>query len=144
MLCEPVDIGKYEFIRMPLKEKWGVLVPKDSPLSEKKFVTPEDLAAVPLLMSRRESVKNELSNWFGDYFDQLQVAATYNLIINAATMVKCHAGAALCFDLGIVYDDLCFIPLFPTLETGSVLVWKKNQILSATTSRFIKQIKNAF
>ena len=30
LLCEPVDIGKYEFIRMPLKEKWGVLVPKDS------------------------------------------------------------------------------------------------------------------
>ena len=23
---EPVDVGKYEFIRMPLKEKWGILV----------------------------------------------------------------------------------------------------------------------
>ncbi len=144
LLCEPVDIGKYEFIRMPRKEKWGILVPTDSPLAEKKFVTPEDLVAVPLLISRRESVKNELSNWFGDYYDQLQIVATFNLIINAATMVKCHAGAVLCFDLGLAYDGVRYIPLSPPLETGSVLVWKKNQVLSPTISYFIKQIKNAF
>jgi len=27
------------------------------------------------------------------------------------------------------YDDLCFVPLTPRLETGSVLVWKKNQMM---------------
>lgn len=144
LLCEPVDIGKYEFIRMPLKEKWGIIVPKDSPLAEKEYVTPEDLAGVPLMLSGRETVKNELANWFGEYYDQLHIAATYNLIVNAATMVKCNAGVALCFDLGIVYEDLCFVPLSPTLETGSVLVWKKNQSFSSTTTRFIKYIKNAF
>lgn len=144
LLCEPVDIGKYEFIRMPLKEKWGVLVPADSTLAEKEFVTPEDLVAVPLLISRREAVKNELSNWFGDYYDQLQIAATFNLVINAATMVKYHTGAALCFDLGLSYEGVRFIPFSPALETGSVLVWKKNQALSPATSLFIQQIKNAF
>ncbi|MGI6028316.1 MAG: LysR family transcriptional regulator [Candidatus Heteroscillospira sp.] len=144
LLCEPVDIGKYEFIRMPLKEKWGILVPEDSPLAEKKFVTPKDLTTVPLLISRRESVKNELSSWFGDYYDQLQIAASFNLIINAATMVKCRAGAATCFDLGVTYDGLRFIPFSPVLETGSVLVWKKNQVLSPATSYFIKQLRNAF
>lgn len=144
LLCEPVDIGKYEFIRMPVKEKWGILVPKDSPLAARNTVAPKDLVGVPLLMTGRETVKNELANWFGDYYEQLQIAATYNLIVNAATLVKSKAGAALCFDLGIVFEDLCFVPLEPALETGSVLVWKKNQTLSTTISYFIQHIKNTF
>lgn len=41
LLMEPVDVGKYKFIRMPQKEKWGILVRKDS----------------------------ELASWFGDYVD---------------------------------------------------------------------------
>ena len=144
LLCELVDIGKYEFIRMPVKEKWGILVPESSALAKRDFIFPEDLEGIPLLMSARESVKNELANWFGEYYDRLQIAASYNLILNAATMVKCNAGAAVCFDLGIVYEGLCFIPLSPALETGSVLVWKKNQMLCSTTARFISHIKNAF
>ena len=37
LLMEPVDIGKYEFIRMPQKEQWGVLVREDSPLAHREF-----------------------------------------------------------------------------------------------------------
>lgn len=144
LLTEPVDIGKYEFIRMPRKERWGILTRKDSELAEKESVTPEDLAGVPLLMVKRELVKNELSSWFGDYYERLQIVATYNLIINAATMVKSRVGVALCFDLGaIYYDDLCFVPLAPALRTGSVLVWKKNQTMGESITHFIQFVKNA-
>ncbi len=144
LLAEPVDIGKYEFARMPQKEKWGILTHRDSELAEKEYVCPEDLTKIPLLMVERELVKNELASWFGDYYEELQIAATYNLIVNAAAMVKCGVGAALCFDLSAnFYDDLCFVPLSPTLETGSVLVWKKNQTLGTAASRFIQLIKNA-
>lgn len=144
LLMEPVDISKYEFIRLPLKERWGVLVREDSPLAGKEFVTPEDLLGVPLLMVRRELVKNELANWFGDSFDQLEIAATYNLIVNAAFMVEQGLGVALCFDLGAVFENLRFVPLTPRMETGSVLVWKKNQTLSAAHTLFIQHIRNAF
>ena len=82
----------------------------DSQLAEKEFVTPEDLRGVPLLMVRRELVKNELANWFGDSFDQLEIAATYNLIVNAAFMVEQGLGVALCFDLGAVFENLRFVP----------------------------------
>lgn len=144
LLTEPVDIGKYEFIRMPRKERWGILTRKDSELAEKESVTPQDLAGVPLLMVKRELVKNELSSWFGDYYDRLQIVATYNLIINAATMVKSSVGVALCFDLGaIYYDDLRFVPLAPALRTGSVLVWKKNQTMGESITHFIQFVKNA-
>ena len=145
LLMEPVDVGKYEFIRMPKKEKWGILARKDSELAAKEFINPEDLLGVPLIMVKRELVKNELASWFGDYYEGLQIAATYNLILNAAAMVERGVGIALCFDLGVAfYEDLCFIPLTPTLETGSVLVWKKNQTLGAATSQFMNFLKNAF
>ena len=145
LLMEPVDVGKYEFIRMPQKEKWGILVRKDSELAAKESVNPKDLTGVPLIMVKRELVKNELASWFGDYYEGLQIAATYNLILNAASMVERGVGVALCFDLGAAfYEDLCFIPLAPTLETGSVLVWKKNQTLGAATSQFMRFLKNAF
>lgn len=144
LLVEPTDVSKYEFIRLPSKEQWGVLVRTDSPLAEKKFVVSEDLLNVPLLMARRELVKNELANWFGDSFDQLEIAATYNLIVNAAFMVERGLGVALCFDLGMIFENLRFVPLAPRLETGSVLVWKKNLTLSAAHSLFIQHVRNSF
>lgn len=38
LLMEPVDIGKYEFIRMPWKEKWGALLPRDSVPAQKTLL----------------------------------------------------------------------------------------------------------
>ena len=139
LLTEPVNVGKYEFIRMPQREKWGVLTRRDSALALKKEIRPEDLLHIPLLMVRRELVRNELASWFGDCYEELKIAATYNLIMNAASMVKSGIGTALCFDIGAnFYDDLCFIPLVPAMETGSVLVWKKNQMFGAAASSFIR------
>ena len=143
LLVEPVDISKYEYIRLPVKERWGVLVREDSPLARKASVTPEDLLDIPLIMSRREPVKNQLASWFGTVFDQMEIAATYNLIVNAAFMVEQGLGVALCFDLGAVFENLRFVPLWPRMETGSVLVWKKNQALSSAQAYFIRHIRNA-
>ena len=86
-----------------------------------------------------------MASWFGDYYAGLQIEATYNLILNAAAMVECGVGIALYFDLGVAFcKDLCFIPLYPTLETDSVLVWKKNQTLGVAPSQFRSFHKNAF
>ncbi len=43
LLLELVEIDKYDYLRMPVKEKWIVVVPKDSSLAEKENVTPQDL-----------------------------------------------------------------------------------------------------
>lgn len=88
LFSEPAEISKYEFIRMPVKETWGILVRGDSPLAAKEAVRPEDLAEVPLLMAKRELVQNELVNWFGDYSERMEIIMTYNLLYNAAMMVK--------------------------------------------------------
>ena len=128
LLMEPVDIGKYDFIRMPWKEKWGVLVRKDSPLGQKPSVFPEDLLRVPA--------------WFGETYDRLEIAATYNLILNAAALVRQNAGVALCFDLGSFYEELIFVPFASAVETGAVVVWKKNQFQAQATDCFIKWLRN--
>lgn len=142
LLTEPVDVGKYAFCRMKEKDRWGVLVRTDSPLAELDAVTPQDLESVPLLVSGRESVQQELASWFGDRWDRLQIAATFNLILNAANMVRCGVGAALGFDLNLAFDDLRFLPLSPAMETGTVLVWKKDQVLTAVVEAFHEHIKN--
>lgn len=142
LLTEPVDVGKYAFCRMQEKDRWGVLVRTDSPLAAGDAVTPRALESVPLLVSGRESVQRELESWFGERWDRLHIAATFNLILNAANMVRCGVGAALGFDLNLAFDDLRFLPLSPAVETGTVLVWKKDQTLTPVVEAFHQHIKD--
>ena len=88
-------------------------------------------------------MQKELAAWFGDSYEKLEIAATYNLILNAANMVRNHMGAALGFFIGNLADELRFVPMEPPLETGTVLVWKKDQAFSQAATAFLNQIKNA-
>lgn len=141
LLMEPVDIGKYEFIRLPIKDEWGVLVHKDFELAAKGAASPKDLAQLPLIVSKRGLVQHELANWFGEYYDRLEIIASYNLLYNSAIMVQDKIGAALCLRLDSIYENLCFVPLSPPLKTGSVLVWKKHETLSPAVEEFIRHVK---
>ena len=142
LLKEPVDVGRYAFCRMKERDRWGVLVRLDSPLAGLDSVTPDDLEQVPLIISGRERVQRELANWFGDRWERLQIAASFNLILNAANMVRYGVGTALSFDLNFSFDDLRFIPLSPTMDTGTVLVWKKDLVLTPVVEAFHQHIKN--
>lgn len=142
LLTEPVDVGRYAFCRMKERDRWGVLVRLDSPLAGLDSVTPDDLEQVPLIISGRERVQRELANWFGDRWERLQIAASFNLILNAANMVRYGVGTALSFDLNFSFDDLRFIPLSPTMDTGTVLVWKKDLLLTPVVEAFHQHIKN--
>lgn len=142
LLTEPVDVGRYAFCRMKERDRWGVLVRLDSPLAGLDSVTPDDLEQVPLIISGRERVQRELANWFGDRWERLQIAASFNLILNAANMVRYGVGTALSFDLNFSFDDLRFIPLSPTMDTGTVLVRKKDLVLTPVVEAFHQHIKN--
>lgn len=141
LLVEPVDIARYAFYRMQAKEEWGVLVREDSPLAQKKAVTPQDLPAYPLLVPGRAMVQNEVSGWFGGKDDTLNVVMTFNLLYNAAEMVRAGLGAALTLRLNCSYEGLRFVPLAPRLELGTVLVWKKNQVYAPALTALIELIK---
>lgn len=143
LLTEPVDISKYEFIRMRQKDRWGVLMSRECPLAEKEYICPEDLLDMPLIMAKRESVRNEVANWFGEYYDNIKIAANCDLLYNTTELVKNGVGAAVCLESIDISDRLCFKPLMPSLETGSVLVWKKHRAVSPAVRAFIAHVKNA-
>lgn len=146
LLTEPVDISKYDFVRLKEKEVWGVLMRKNDLLATKDYVTANDLVDKPLINTRRSIVQNDIFNWFGEDYDKLNIIATYNLIFNAAVMVEEGLGYAITLDKLINFNDetnLCFKPFSPKLETGTVVVWKKHQIFSSATSKFIEKIKNS-
>lgn len=141
LLIEPVDTSRYEFIRFPIKEEWGILVSENSELAGKKSVTSKDLINIPLIMTKRETLQKELKNWFGIYSEQIEVVASGNLLYNMAAMVKNRMGAVITLKLDCKYNELSFVPLSPKLESTTVLVWKKNQASSPIASAFIEHVK---
>lgn len=137
LLADPVDISKYNFIRTPFKETWGVLVDIESELAYKKEITPDELVRFPVIMAQRELVQNELMNWFGKYADSLKIAATGNLLYNMAAFARAHMGCVITMELNCSYDGLRFIPFRPGLESGTVLVWKKASMFSRAIDTFL-------
>lgn len=141
LFLAPIDLGKYESVRMHQKECWGLLVRKNSPLARKEVIKKEDLLGLKLIAPNRELIQNELSSWMGEVSDQLNLKITYNLLYNVAAMVDQGMDAALCLQLNTAYENLKFVPLSPRLEHSSVLAWKRNQIMSPVVSAFVKYLK---
>ena len=147
LLTEPVDIEKYDFVRTNYKERWGIIAPMDSDIAKKEYVTPKDIVDLPLFVSHRLIVQNEIAHWFGKDYEKLNIVATYNLIYNAAVWVSEGIGYALTLEKLVNNSQdlpVCFIPLYPTLETGTVLVWKKHQVFTPATSRLIEKLRQVF
>lgn len=136
VMGEPVDIRKYEFVSMPVKERWGVLVREDSPLAKKSQVRAEDLKGIPLITASRD-FQGELAKWFGEWYSQAEIAAVGNLLYNEAMLAERGMGAVICIQLDCTYENLRFIPLDPAVESRTALVWKKDVIFSPATSAFI-------
>ncbi len=143
LLLEPVDMEKYDFIRLDMKENWVVLMRPDDPLAEKKYVTAEDLLPLPLILPRRLNVQSELASWFGDHYGNINVAFTSNLCTNSAVMVGAGLAYSLVIEGAVLWDQskITYRPLFPALTATSVLAWKRGQPFSPAATKFINQIK---
>ena len=137
LMSEPVDIRKYEFLSMPVREEWGVLVRSDSPLAEKTQVEPKDLIGVPLISTSGEFLQSRIGKWMGRYAGQADVIAKGNLLYNEAMLAESGIGAVIGIRLHSSYDRLRFIPLSPRLESSTALAWKREQVFSAATTALI-------
>ena len=151
ILIQPVDVSKYDHITLPEKDVWGVIMRKDNPLSQKKNIKLEDIVKIPLLASRQMSPKyskdSGFLDWFGDKYEELNITATYNLVYNAAVMVKAGVGNAISLDKladTSKESELCFRPLCPQLESGLDIVWKKYQLFSPAAKLFLEKLHEKF
>jgi DNA-binding transcriptional LysR family regulator len=145
-LFEPVALGKYDHVRLPGADIWGVLTRNDTPLAGLDVIRPEHLRGIPLLCSKQMLNENGLSGWLGYDYEKLDIVATYNLINTPKLMVEEGIGSAICFDhlVDISHDsNLFFLPLEPRLEAGMSLVWKKNQVFSKASEAFLERVRGA-
>lgn len=139
LLFGNIDLTKYNSISLPTKDTWGVLIPKDSELAKRDVITPNDLIKEPLIVSRQGITRGELQNWFKLPEEKLNVVATYNLLYNASLLVEEGVGYALCLDkiINTSNCNLCFKPLYPKLEVSMSIVWKKHQVFSKASNKFL-------
>lgn len=151
ILIQPADISKYNYLNIPAKDVWGVVMRRDSPLALKESIQAADLLNAPLICSRQAMKqtfsKNEFSDWFGEDFHKLNIVTTYNLAYNAAIMVEEGIGYAITLDKIVntsTNSNLCFRPLQPRLESGLNIVWKKHHVLSAAADAFLKELQGEF
>ncbi|MDO4670305.1 MAG: LysR family transcriptional regulator [Aerococcus sp.] len=146
ILLEPVDDEKYQTIRLPWLERWGLLVPSASFLAQQPAITPENIIGMPLLAAKRPEVRAMLAQWAGIGVNDLNVIGTYNLIFNIFPLVNASVGSALVIE-GVTRhrsnDEVTFVPFEPQIQTHCVLAWKKNRPLSATVAAFIKRFEYA-
>jgi len=77
-------------------------------------------------------------------YEELNVIATYNLLFNAALMVEAGVGYALCLDKLVNTMDvseLCFRPIAGSVSAGIDIVWKKYQVFSKASQKFLERLQ---
>ncbi len=139
-----VDHSKYESIRLPFPDTFGVLMRRDSPLAEKEIISPEDLADKPLILSAQEEREGwQLARLISPDISRLNIVATYTLIYNGSLLVKEGLGYAITFDrlINTQGTSLCFRPLAPTRQLTASIVWKKYQLLSKPAQKFLEKLR---
>ena len=112
-----------------------------------KSIKPEDLWHLPLITFRQTLVSDDFSRWFNRDFDKLNIVTTYNLVFNASLMVEEGLGYALCLDKLVntgSESNLCFRPLQPELKVHLDIIWKKYQVFSNVSSKFLQRIQQDF
>ena len=140
----PVDTAVYNAVPAPVRDTWGVLMRRDSPLAQKEYIQPQDLWDKPLILSAQKNDDLSMVHWMQRDISKLQVVATYNLVFNASLLVEEGLGYALCFDklINVTGDSrLCFRPLFPKMEAEASIIWKRYQVFPKAAQKFIEALQ---
>lgn len=139
------DYKKYNVLKLPGKDIWGVFMRKDDPLAKKEAISPEDLWDKPLLMSQEQADGGTLIEWIKKSASSLNITATYNLLFNASLFVEEGLGYAISLDKIINTSGnskLVFRPLTPPMENEMYLIWKNYQVFSKPAEKFLQTFKD--
>ena len=139
-----VDYNRYDSLLLKSVDYFGVMMRKDDPLAIKDIIKPEDLFNKPLILSRQLYKDNNISELLNCDRKKLNIVGTYNLLFNGSLMVEEGIGYAICFDNIINVtgnSELCFKPLSVEISPKMSLVWKKNQLFTKLSERFLIEMK---
>lgn len=136
-------LDNFDYLTLPVRDSWGLLMRDDCPLSARPTVRPSDISSIPLLCSRQALNSNELSGWLGKPFSSLDIVSTHNLVTNAAMMAEAGMGCVLTI-AGLVNTAgtrLTFRPLDPPMTADLVFAHKKSRPLSRPAEAFLEAVK---
>ena len=143
LFLEPIQLERYDSIPMLTKERWGVLIHKESPLAMQKVIHPGDLVGTLVFTIHINTPEHSsLVAWSGDFAKDMDFSANYNVLHNAVIVARERKGAVICLELDCHYDDMKFLPLEPNLSAGSILAWKEGQTISKATKAFLKFLQS--
>lgn len=144
IITEQPKINHYNHLAIPTCHKWGILLRKDDPLSEKEQIQLEDLKNKNLIVSEEIFENPHIIEWFNNDLEHLKIVGTYTLLFNATLMVEEGMGYAICFNklINTTGDSLlCFRPLDPKIEVAYYFIWKKYKILSKQAKYFLDFVR---
>ena len=142
VIVENVDLKKYNCLTVHAVDRWGVVMRRDSELSDRDYIEPADLIGKPVLVSR-QALNADIPRWLGDSTDKLNVIATLDLTYNGSVLAKEGCGYLLTFEgLTDTGSDspLCFKPLMPELTTSMHVIWRKHQNFTAAGEVFLNAL----
>lgn len=119
-------------------------------LAQNETISPTDLHNQPLLISRQplspSTHGDELLNWLGKPPEELHIAGSYTLLYNASLMVREGLGCVLAFEniINTKGSDICCRPPKPEIFAQPFIAWKKNQVFSKASQKFLEALKNSF
>ena len=132
-LLEPEITPRYDYRKLPLREAWGILMRKDSPLADRKEISSADLANLPLIMPSQTSNSHHMTTFFTE-------------AMLKPNIVEAGIGYALCIDELINTagsHPLTFRPLSPQLYSSVYLFTKKYQVFSKATKLFLSRLETS-
>ncbi|RTE50811.1 LysR family transcriptional regulator [Actinobaculum sp. 352] len=143
-LVEEPDATRYDVLRLPAADLWGVVMRRDDPLARSSALTIDDLAGLPLFCSE-QSWASDIPRWAGKRMKELHLEGTFRLAYNGSVFAREGLGYLLTFDRLVdtgPTSDLVFRPLSPTLTSPVYLIWRKGQVFSPIAERFLEQVRS--
>lgn len=144
VVVQNINLSKYSYLDLPIKDTWGLIMRKDSPMVSRAKIPIENLIGIPLIVSR-QGVTNEMPEWLQKNYDRLNIVATYDLIFNASILVREGVGYALGFDKLVntgAESIVCFRPIEPIITSPMRLIWRKEQQFSRAAELFLEKVRD--
>ncbi len=146
VLVECPDYAKYNVVKMPESDRWGLVMPAGCALAQKDCITFEDLLGLPLFCSG-QGWHADLPLWCGERINELTLEGSFRLSYNASVFTREGLGYLLTFEHLVNTSSesgLVFRPLYPELTTDMFIIWKKHQVFTPIAERFINELQKEF
>lgn len=146
VLVERPDYAKYNVVKMPESDRWGLVMPAGCALAQKNCITFEDLLGLPLFCSG-QGWRADLPLWCGERINELTLEGSFRLSYNASVFTREGLGYLLTFEHLVNTSSesgLVFRPLYPALTTDMFIIWKKHQVFTPIAERFINELQKEF